>query len=178
MQQHCVSSSSSFSSFNHTQTLKYITVDITKLLLSLPQSSGPTRVTCRIWNWFKMVAYTRTFFIWSNCILRGQCKTREDIIRKRKWIFFWLLLLTLQSYAYVRASTMAALRSCSDSKVSKKVRPFLSCQNNAFAGTLALPLTPQSWNVTKPFNFKLERNQLQIKLKEEPESELSDDHRL
>lgn len=52
--------------------------------------------------------------------------------------------LTLQSRAYFLASIMAAFLSRSDSNVNTNDRPFLGCQNNAFAAALPSALTPHN----------------------------------
>lgn len=53
---------------------------------------------------------------------------------------------TLQSRAYFLAIMMATFLSLSDSKVNTNERPFLACQNNAFAALLTSLLTPHSYS--------------------------------
>lgn len=56
---------------------------------------------------------------------------------------------TLQSRAYFLASIMAAFLSLSVSNVNTNERPFLACQNIAFAALVISPLTPHSYTHRK-----------------------------
>lgn len=56
-------------------------------------------------------------------------------------------VVTLQSRAYLRARTMAAFLSRSDSNTNTKDCPFLDCQNNDLAATFPPPLNPHIWNL-------------------------------
>lgn len=53
-------------------------------------------------------------------------------------------MLTLQSRAYFLAIIIAAFLSLSDSNVNTNERPFLGCQNNAFAAALPSTRAPHN----------------------------------
>lgn len=77
---------------------------------------------------------------------------------------FFLLLLTLQSQANLRASMMAAFLSLSDSKATTKDTPFFACQYTAWAAAFPPPLTPHSYYMTQqPLKGKMMMTTLKTK---------------